>query len=797
MTIYICPIHVNKKTALYCQVCSVLVCTKCIVSTHQGHQFNKPEDLQKEKIEKLKKRKVDAWTEARSLTSMLDDEFQAFSSTTANNQQQQLPRDASFPETLNSTQKMSKIDFRLMVEKFSDVGDFIREYRSDDISSQISNPQSTFMAALDKYDIEYQTLPPIKKVRFDFRYNISLLQKVLNDLRETYEMVIDDLTDDRGFIKKYQEKSTISYIFSLCGMEALHLNHVEQYDIANERWGSSEPAKMKRACSSASVEGLNPYQLVNNIEAFNTKDSSSTILFTFGGNEILSKTIHKLAKCPLKEGKIGLSLVFGFNEGFKVYVIGGKDKFQYYYNIDLGSWHEMPNKTKQTYFHGAVVLICAKCVVSTHQGHIFKELGDMQKERIEKLKKRKVDAWTEARSLTSMLDEYDGREKKIHSFFEEAHRMLMLDERKLSGPILEEKKKIETRLTRILAEIDHISACETLAERATGDATPNTNTTQPTQSSSSEFYAFSSTTANQQQQLPRDASFPGTLSAIQNMSKIDFRLMVEKYSDVDDFIRENRSDDISSQTPNPQSTFMAALDKHDTDYQTLPPITKVSFHLKYDNISQLQKVLNDLSEIYKKVIDDLPEDRGFVKRYQEESTINYIFSLCGMEGTQHLNRVDQYEIASERWGSSEPAKMKRACSSASEGLNPFQLVNNIEAFNTKDSTSKIIFTFGGNERVEGCCFDKREYIYFITNSIFCRFSVLTKSIHKLAKCPLKEGKFGLSLVFGFNEGFKVFVIGGKDNFQYYYNIDLGSWHELPKKTKQTYFHGAIGVRSKP
>eukprot|EP01133_Synstelium_polycarpum_P017462 gene17462-20836_t len=456
------------------------------------------------------------------------------------------------------------------------------------------------------------------------------------------------------------------------------------------------------------------------------------------------------------------------------------------------------NKKTIFYCQDCSVLICAKCAVSTHQGHKFKELGDMQKERIEKLKKRKIDAWTEARSLTSMLDEYDGREKKIRSFFEEAHRMLMLDERKLSGPILDEKKKIETRLTRILAEIDHISACETLAERATGDATPNTtntNNTQAPQSSSSEFYAFSSTTANQQQ-LPRDASFPGTLSAIQKMSKIDFRLMVEKFSDVGDFIREYRSDDISSRTSNPESTFMAALDKYDIEYQTVPPIKKVKFDFRY-NSSLLQKVLNDLRETYEMVIDDLTDDRGFVKKYQEESTINYIFSLCGMEGTLHLNHVEQYDIASERWGSSEPAKMKRACSSASvEGLNPYQLVNNIEAFNTKDSTSKILFTFGGNERVEGCCFDKREYIYFITNSIFCRFSVLTKSIHKLAKCPLKDGKFGLSLVFGFNEGFKVFVIGGKDNFQYYYNIDLGSWHEMPKKTKQTYFHGAVGVRSK-
>eukprot|EP01133_Synstelium_polycarpum_P017455 gene17455-20828_t len=359
----------------------------------------------------------------------------------------------------------------------------------------------------------------------------------------------------------------------------------------------------------------------------------------------------------------------------------------------------------------------------------------------------------------------------------------MLDERKLSRPILDEKQKIETRLTRILAEIDHISACETLAERATSDATSSS----ADQSSSIKSPLISSTTANQQQ-LP---------SAIQKMSRTDFRLMVEKFLDVGDFIREYRSDDfVKNSNLQTDTELMSALERYDADFKHLPEIERVRFDFKYNN-ALLQKVLNDLKETYELVINDFTDDRGFVKKYQEECSISYIFSMCGMENNIHLNYMEQYDIACERWESSScPAKEERACSSAYvEGLNPFQLVNNIEAFNTKDSTSKILFTFGGNERVEGCCFDKREYIYFITNSIFCRFSVLTKSNHKLANCPLKEGKFGLSLVFGFNEGFKVFVIGGKDNFQYYYNIDLGSWHEMPKKTKQTYFHGAVGVRT--
>eukprot|EP01133_Synstelium_polycarpum_P017463 gene17463-20837_t len=458
----------------------------------------------------------------------------------------------------------------------------------------------------------------------------------------------------------------------------------------------------------------------------------------------------------------------------------------------MASNAECPVHNKKVKFYCAQCskLVCTKCAVGEHQGHVFKEIGGVQKERVERLKTRKIEAWTEARRYAKQLDEYDSKEKKIHAFFEDSHRALMLDERKLTKPILVEKEKIEERLAILHGEIDYITAIEILADASSSETAIIPPTPQPQSYSynapSSDFHALSSTSANA-------SNSQGRIGAIQKMSRLDFRLMVEKYAEVGDFVTKHRYPTLQSDT---EITLMSALERYDADFKRLSEIEGVRFDFKYNN-ALMQKVLNDLKETYELVINDLTDDRGFVKKYQEECSISYIFSMCGMENTIHLSHVEQYDISGQRWGSSEPAKMKRACSSASvEGLNPYQLVNNIEAFNTKDSSSTILFTFGGNERVEGCCFDKREYIYFITNSIFCRFSVLTKTIHKLANCPLKEGKFGLSLVFGFNEGFKVFVIGGKDNSQYYYNIDLGSWHEMPKKTKQTYFHGAVGVRTK-
>ncbi|EFA77845.1 hypothetical protein PPL_09343 [Heterostelium album PN500] len=187
----------------------------------------------------------------------------------------------------------------------------------------------------------------------------------------------------------------------------------------------------------------------------------------------------------------------------------------------------------------------------------------------------------------------------------------------------------------------------------------------------------------------------------------------------------------------------------------------------------------------------------------------YIYLVGGIQNNITMDRIDKFDILTGKCiqvGHLKKARYYTYCcfhediiytvgGTHKEASAPYTLVNSIESYNTKDSTSNILLNFGGNERVEACTFDKREFIYFITCNVFCKFSIFTNTIEKLANPPLQEGKFGLAMVFGyFDNDFRIFLLGGKEENQYTYSITKQTWSAFKRKGKYTYFHGAVAVK---
>ncbi|EGG17322.1 hypothetical protein DFA_08315 [Cavenderia fasciculata] len=188
----------------------------------------------------------------------------------------------------------------------------------------------------------------------------------------------------------------------------------------------------------------------------------------------------------------------------------------------------------------------------------------------------------------------------------------------------------------------------------------------------------------------------------------------------------------------------------------------------------------------------------------------YIYLVGGIQNNNTLGRVDRFDIMTGRCSNLGQLKRPRyycfACyldgiiyvigGTHKEPEKAYTMVNDIEAFSISDGSSKQIYQFNNSSsRVEGFCFDKREYIYFLTSTEFCRFSVFTRKAESLAEVPVRDGKFGLSLVFGFVNNFpKIYLIGGKHPTNFIYDINSNSWDAtFPSKSKYTYFHGAVGV----
>ncbi|GAM28361.1 hypothetical protein SAMD00019534_115370 [Acytostelium subglobosum LB1] len=205
----------------------------------------------------------------------------------------------------------------------------------------------------------------------------------------------------------------------------------------------------------------------------------------------------------------------------------------------------------------------------------------------------------------------------------------------------------------------------------------------------------------------------------------------------------------------------------------------------------------------------------------------YIYIIGGIQNIEALDRIDRFDILTGMF-KCDFAKLKCAryhsfsfykdgviyiiggTTKSSKG--PCMGVDNIEAFNVEDRSSEIVYQFRDEEReiVDGCCFDNREYIYIITKTYIYRISIYEWKMDKTLVYPIfPKGGTGLSMVFGYNDGFKIWLI--TDLLQYCYHFDKGDdcggikwdslrtgkgeWKEFNRKITKTNSHGAVGILS--
>eukprot|EP01133_Synstelium_polycarpum_P013389 gene13389-15754_t len=69
-------------------------------------------------------------------------------------------------------------------------------------------------------------------------------------------------------------------------------------------------------------------------------------------------------------------------------------------------------------------------------------------------------------------------------------------------------------------------------------------------------------------------------------------------------------------------------------------------------------------------------------------------------------------------------------------------IQTIEVVSVTTGLSQAVFTLPNHiTRIEACCFDRRDNLYFITKTMFARYSIKSNSVQILANCPLATRRF--------------------------------------------------------
>eukprot|EP01133_Synstelium_polycarpum_P011952 gene11952-13928_t len=457
-------------------------------------------------------------------------------------------------------------------------------------------------------------------------------------------------------------------------------------------------------------------------------------------------------------------------------------------------------------------LICSKCIVSQHNGHRLEDYGTIAAREGE-LKGQLERLWRQWRDYDDMIKSSAKNEQTIKNAFADLYNYLAMEEARLARPYSLEKAVLEGKANKVLTEVDMILQIV------------------------DEIEQNNLATARQNGTLDVEERDDGKL--VHRLSHAEIALAMSKHSSLDEYLNHRRLALSGTHGRDELDLEFLRMFHEYTRYANekgfVPVQVKpLSCEFKY-SLEALEKVLKEMRNVY--------EFSHINQPFVNVNSVQYIFSLGGgavaggparaleiydvasdrwrkgedmredrphvytRGSVQFLDRVDRYDVVTSEFR--QVGRLKQArynCFSFASDRNVFVVggfgatfgpLTDIEVFNVDTQQSQIIevaLPTDAYTSICGVCFDSREFIYMLTSDgDFFRLSISTNQVVQL-RAPPPVGTTGVSLLFGFSKGFKVFCVGGYEEYRsVYYDIELGIWIPMAQKTRTSTYHSLVGI----